>query len=207
MDNETALPKRARLNPYGKALRRERIFARLRGGWSYEDIAREERVTPRRVRQIVSEALQRQQVDGGSDHAMLQRARLENALRLSAGRIAEGEIGAIAPYLKVLAQRPLPERGHGQSGLRRGGAREAARQDEPHRRPSGARSSHEADGAGGRGPKLARGGSAGAGEERAVQFELARKPLKSPDSRKKKAWIPLPQALDFLPKDLDFPSL
>jgi len=104
MDYGTLLPKRARLNPYGKALRRERMFARLRLGWTYEDIAREERVTPRRVRQIVSEALQRQQVDGGSDHAMLQRARLENALRLSAGRIAEGEIGAIAPYLKVLAQ-------------------------------------------------------------------------------------------------------
>jgi hypothetical protein len=104
MDSETVLPKRARLNPHGKALRRERIFARLRLGWTYEDIAREERVTPRRVRQIVSEALQRQKVDGGSDHAMLQRARLENALRLSAGRVAEGDIGAIAPYLKVLAE-------------------------------------------------------------------------------------------------------
>jgi hypothetical protein len=38
--------------------------------------------------------------------------------------------------------------------------------------------------------------------------------LKSPDSRKKKAWIPLPQALDFLPGiwiflpyDLDFTSI
>ena len=45
-------------------LQREHIFARLRLGWAYEDIAREERVTTRRVRQIVSEALQRQQVDG-----------------------------------------------------------------------------------------------------------------------------------------------
>src|SRR5208282_5427902 len=104
MDSRTALPKRARLNPYGKALRRERIFARLRGGWAYDEIAREERVTPRRVRQIVSEALQRRQVDDGSDHAMLQHARLEKALRLAAEAVAEGEIGAIAPYLKVLAQ-------------------------------------------------------------------------------------------------------
>ena len=39
MDNETVLPKQARLNPYGKAVRRERIFARLRLGWTYEDIA------------------------------------------------------------------------------------------------------------------------------------------------------------------------
>ena len=104
MNSETALPKRARLNPYGKALRRERIFARLRLGWTYEDIADEERVTPRRVRQIVSDALRRQKVDGGSDHAILQHARLENALRLSAQRVADGEIGAIATYLKVLAQ-------------------------------------------------------------------------------------------------------
>ena len=104
MDNGTVLSKRPRLNPYGKALRRERIFARLRLGWTYEDIAGEERVTPRRVRQIVSEALRRQKVDGGSDHAILQHARLENALRLSAQRVADGEIGAIATYLKVLAQ-------------------------------------------------------------------------------------------------------
>jgi hypothetical protein len=32
MDSGTPLPKRPRLNPYGKVLRRERIFARLRGG-------------------------------------------------------------------------------------------------------------------------------------------------------------------------------
>src|SRR5271165_7540913 len=35
---------------------------------------------------------------------------------------------------------------------------------------------------------------------------FARKPLKSPDSRKKEAWISLPLALNFLPNDLDFPS-
>jgi hypothetical protein len=104
MDSGTPRPKRPRLNPCGKALRRERIFARLRGGWAYEEIAREERVTPRRVRQIVSEALQRRQVDDGSDHAMLQLARLDKALRLAAEAVAEGEIGAITPYLKVLAQ-------------------------------------------------------------------------------------------------------
>jgi hypothetical protein len=35
---------------------------------------------------------------------MLQLARLEQALRLAAEAVAEGEIAAIAPYLKVLAQ-------------------------------------------------------------------------------------------------------
>jgi len=38
------------------------------------------------------------------------------------------------------------------------------------------------------------------------QSGFARKPLKSPDSRKKEAWISLPPALNFLPNDLDFPS-
>ncbi len=94
----------AATQPLWQGVAVERIFARLRGGWAYEDIAREEQVTIRRVRQIVSEALKRRTVDGGSDHAMLQLARNEQALRLAAEAVAQGEIGAIAPYLKVLAQ-------------------------------------------------------------------------------------------------------
>jgi len=83
-------------------VRRERIFERLSGGWSYEAIAGEEKVTPRRIRQIVTEALRRREVDGASDHAMPQLVRLENALRLGAEAVAGGDIGAIGPYLAVL---------------------------------------------------------------------------------------------------------
>ncbi len=102
MENGTTPRRRLRLNPHGKALRRERIFERLRGGWAYEAIADEEKVTPRRIRQIVSEALQRQQADSASEQAMLQLVRLENALRLGAEAVARGDIGAIGPYLAVL---------------------------------------------------------------------------------------------------------
>lgn len=102
MDSATVPPKRPRLNPHGKALRRKRIFDRLRGGWSYEAIAREEKLTTRRIRQIVAEALRRQEVDGGSDHALLQLARLESALRLGAEALASGDLRAIGPYLAVL---------------------------------------------------------------------------------------------------------
>ena len=42
MDGRTSPPKRPKLNPHGKALRRERIFERVRGGWSYEAIAAEQ---------------------------------------------------------------------------------------------------------------------------------------------------------------------
>jgi hypothetical protein len=102
MDDATAPRKRVRLNPHGKAVRRERIFERLRGGLSYEAVAHEEGVTPRRIRQIVTEALRRREVDGESDHAMLQLVRLESAHRLAAEAVAGGDIGAIAAYLSVL---------------------------------------------------------------------------------------------------------
>jgi hypothetical protein len=102
MDNATAPRKRVRLNPHSKAMRLERILDRLRGGLSYDAIASEEGVTPRRIRQIVTEALRRQEVDGDTDQALLQLVRLENALRLAAEAIAGGNIGAIGPYLSVL---------------------------------------------------------------------------------------------------------
>jgi hypothetical protein len=102
MDETTAPRKRVRLNRHGKAVRRERIFERLRGGLSYEAVAHEEGVTPRRIRQIVTEVLRRREVDSDADHAMLQLVRLETAHRLAAEAVAGGEIGAIATYLNVL---------------------------------------------------------------------------------------------------------
>jgi predicted transcriptional regulator len=94
--------RRPRLNVYVKALRRERIFSRLRLGAPYADIARDEGVTERRVRQIVADALKRQEVDGDREHALLQLMRLESAQALAAESIAGGDLKAIPPYLKVL---------------------------------------------------------------------------------------------------------
>jgi hypothetical protein len=103
MDAEMAPePARPRLNPYTKALRRERIFSRLRLGWPYTEIAREERLSERRVRKIVSDALKRRAVDDPSDHALLQLFRLEGAQALAAEAIDAGDLKAIGPYLKVL---------------------------------------------------------------------------------------------------------
>jgi len=97
-----ARPAPPRLNAFTKAVRRERIFARLRLGWTYGKIAGEEGVSERRVRQIVSDALQRQGVDNASDHALLQFVRLEGAHALAAEAIDAGDLGAIGPYLNVL---------------------------------------------------------------------------------------------------------
>ena len=85
-----------------KAERRQRIFRRLREGWAYDEIAREERVSPERIRQIVSEVLGKRVIDRGADHAHLQLERLMPALRLVGEAIGRGELKAVAPLIKVI---------------------------------------------------------------------------------------------------------
>jgi hypothetical protein len=102
MDQGTALTSRRRLGAHGKMARRRRIFTGLREGLSYDEIAAEEGVTATRIRQIVSEVLQKRAVDSGADHAKLQLDRLAPALQLAAEAIAAGDISAITPYLKAL---------------------------------------------------------------------------------------------------------
>jgi DNA-binding CsgD family transcriptional regulator len=101
MVQETS-PLRRHLGALGKMQRRKRIFARLREGASYEELAAEEGVSRERVRQIVSEVLQRRSVDSGADHAKLQLDRLLPAMQLAAEGIASGDVSAITPYLKVI---------------------------------------------------------------------------------------------------------
>jgi len=103
MGDERAAParKRRRLDARGTVLRRGRIFARLREGYAYDEIAREEQVTPERVRQIVREALARRFVDE-TDHAKLQLARLAQAMQIASMAVADGDVRAIPAFLKVL---------------------------------------------------------------------------------------------------------
>jgi predicted transcriptional regulator len=118
MDTETA-PRaaRPRLNPYTKAERRERILARLRLGWTHEKIAQEEGVSERRIRQIVADAMRREELDDPSDHALLQLMRLESPHALAAEAVDAGDLGAIGPLLSVLDRIDR---------YRRAGARKAA---------------------------------------------------------------------------------
>ena len=103
MDADTEpKPARSRLNPYTKALRRERIFARLSLGWTYDKIAREEGVSDRRIRQIVGDALRRQELDDPTDHAIIQLMRLDAAHELAARAVDSGDLKAIDSLLKVL---------------------------------------------------------------------------------------------------------
>jgi len=98
---QTQEPRR-RLNVLTKAERRKRIFARLREGWAYEEIAREERVSAGRIRQIVQEVLGKRVIDRGADHAHLQLERLMPALRLVGEAIGRGELKAVGPLIKVI---------------------------------------------------------------------------------------------------------
>jgi uncharacterized protein YerC len=102
MVDEMARKPRRRISEHGMMLRRQRIFARLREGLAYEEIAAEEGVTSTRIRQIVSEVLRKRAVDSGADHAKLQLDRLAPVMQLAADAVAAGDVTAIAPYLKVL---------------------------------------------------------------------------------------------------------
>src|SRR5580692_3565062 len=88
---EDKAPARRRLGAHGMIFRRRRVFARLREGWTYEEIANEEGVSSSRIRQIVSEEPQQRAVDSGADHAKLQLDRLAPAVQLAAEAIAAGD--------------------------------------------------------------------------------------------------------------------
>jgi hypothetical protein len=104
MIDERAPALARRLTAHGRLLRRGRIFARLREGWAYDEIASQERLTAERVRQIVWQALDRRIIDEGAEHAKLHLARLQPAMRLAGEAIADGDgdVKAIAPLMKVL---------------------------------------------------------------------------------------------------------
>jgi hypothetical protein len=95
-------PKRRRPNVIGRALRTKRIFGRLRDGWAYDEIGRDEGLSAERIRQIVSEVLGKRVIDRNEDHAHLQLERLGPALRLAGEAVQRGEVKAIGPLLKVL---------------------------------------------------------------------------------------------------------
>jgi hypothetical protein len=94
-----AKPRRTAID---RAARRVRILARLQEGWSYDRIALAEDLTRERIRQIVVKTMERRAVDPSRAHAILQSARLDGALRLAAEKVAEGDLRAVDPLLRVL---------------------------------------------------------------------------------------------------------
>jgi transcriptional regulator with XRE-family HTH domain len=93
---------RRRLSAEDRFKRRRRVFARLHEGWAYQEIARQEGLTARRIRQIVSEVLQQRALESLPDPVKRQLARLAPAVRVAPEAIADGDRKAIARFLKVL---------------------------------------------------------------------------------------------------------
>jgi len=145
-------------------VRRGRIFARLREGWAYDEIAHEERLTAERVRQIVREALERRLVDEDADHAKLQLARLQSAMRITSRAVEDGDVTAVAPLLKVLDRLDRYQKTAKVNEVYDDDAQEAVREAKPRRRQSrhGAdrRPGEDEAGAGARGGRGARTGRA-----------------------------------------------
>jgi hypothetical protein len=98
----SSLPSPAAARAAARDLRRLRILASLQTGLSYAAIGRAEGLSRERVRQIVVQALNQGQADSKLDHARVQIARLEPALRLAAQAVADGDLGAIDRLLRVL---------------------------------------------------------------------------------------------------------
>jgi hypothetical protein len=84
--------------------RRETYFDLLVSGYSVEQIARHTRKSPSAVRRAVGQALANRRLDSPEDYARLQVARLTKALRCADVSLEEGDLKAIAPFVKVVRE-------------------------------------------------------------------------------------------------------
>jgi hypothetical protein len=111
MPNEsTPASERARKRAAGKTRRealvkrRETYFDLLVSGYSVEQIASHTKQSPSAVRRAVGQALAKRRLDAPEDYARLQVARLTKALRCADVSLEEGDLKAIAPFLKVVRE-------------------------------------------------------------------------------------------------------
>jgi hypothetical protein len=84
--------------------RREGYFDLLVSGYSIEQIASHTKKSASAVRRAVSQALATRRLDAPEDYARLQVARLTKALRCADESLEEGDVTAIAPFVKVVRE-------------------------------------------------------------------------------------------------------
>jgi hypothetical protein len=84
--------------------RREAYFDLLVSGYSIEDIASNTKTSTSAVRRAVGQALAKRRLDAPEDYARLQVARLTKALRCADVSLEEGNLKAIAPFVKVVRE-------------------------------------------------------------------------------------------------------
>jgi AraC-like DNA-binding protein len=109
-DEPEPISERVRKRAAGKILReglikrREAYFDLLVSGYSVEQIASRAKKSPSAVRRAVSQALAKRRLDAPEDYARLQIARLTKALRCADVSLEEGDLKAIAPFVKVVRE-------------------------------------------------------------------------------------------------------
>ncbi len=86
------------------AERKLRILERLTMGASVANIARVEKVTIRRVRQIVAEMLARREIDPPAGFVHLQIARLSDAMVVAHTMMMEGDLKAMDRLIKLTGE-------------------------------------------------------------------------------------------------------
>lgn len=111
MSNEPKpISERARKRAAGKFVRetlikrREAYFDLLVSGYSIEQIASVMKKSPATVRRVIGQALAERRLDAPEHYARLQVARLTKALRCADESLEEGDVRAIAPFLKVVRE-------------------------------------------------------------------------------------------------------
>ena len=108
------MPGKRRTTKFIRSARAKRIVERLREGFGDDEIAREEKRTEWRVRQIVSEALDGREALESAIHAHMQIARLGRAAPVAGEALSPSDIRAVALLITPMvgsANRPLADMG------------------------------------------------------------------------------------------------
>jgi hypothetical protein len=107
-----APPPKPKSSANEKTERARHIFAGMMGGRSLREIAEAEGLGVRRIQQIVAEELARRDANPADDYALLQIARLEQALELLGAQIDAGKAAAVPAFLRVIEQLGRLTQGH-----------------------------------------------------------------------------------------------
>jgi hypothetical protein len=109
-DLSKPVSERARRRAAGKIFRdlsirrQETYFDLLVSGYSIEQIATATKKSPATVRRVVGLALAKRRLDPPEDYARIQIARLTKALRCADESLEQGDVKAIAPFVKVVRE-------------------------------------------------------------------------------------------------------
>ena len=94
----------ARQRREARARERGEILDLVVSGYTYEAIADSLGLSVRSVRRATEKAIAQRRLDGGADYVHLQVLRLTKAMRVVDLNLDEGDLKAVAPLLKIIAQ-------------------------------------------------------------------------------------------------------